>query len=60
MNDRINPPAWTVKEDPSDLPRILRGLESAAKDGRELWLSALDVKVLLRRLQGEVGTPLTD
>ena len=51
MTDRINPPAWTVKEDPSDLPRILRGLEAAFKEGEGLCLSPLDVGILGRYLR---------
>lgn len=49
---RTNPPAWGVKEDPSDLPRILRALEQAFGEGRELELSALDVGILGRYLRG--------
>lgn len=48
---RTNPPAWGVTEDPSDLPRILRALETAFSEGRELELSALDVGVLGRYLK---------
>lgn len=49
--DRVNPPAWGVKEDPSDLPRVLRALEARFAEAREYEMSALDVAVLVRYLR---------
>lgn len=49
MNEpRVNPPAWSVKEDPSDLPRVLRRLEAAYKEGKDCALAELDVAVLVK------------
>lgn len=51
MTDRIGPPAWVVKPDPSDLPRILRELKKAAEQQSELALTPLAVQVLWHHIQ---------
>lgn len=51
MNDRVGPPAWSVKPDPSDLPRIVRELKKAAELGVGFELTPLGVAVLLEHLE---------
>lgn len=57
MNDRINPPAWGVKEDARDLPRVLKGLAAALAAGDGCDLSPLDLAVLMRYLKSLEQTP---
>lgn len=61
MTDRINPPAWKVQEDPSDLPRIRKAMEETFRNGDGVDLSPLDLAVLERWIRGlKLEEVLTD